>query len=47
MTHSKIALIASGFKCLNNCFSCALEKQCNAISIGRFFLLFLDILTVP
>ena len=47
MVHSQITLIVSGFKCFNNYFLCALEEQCNAINIGRFFLIFLKMLTVP
>ena len=47
MVHSQIALLVSGFKRFRNYFSCALGKKCNAINIGRFFLMFLDMLTVP
>ena len=46
MEHSQIALIVSGFKCFNNSFFCALVEKCNAINIGRLFLMFLDMLTV-
>ena len=46
MVHSQITLVVSGFKCFNNSSFCALEEQCNTINIGRFFLMFLDMLTV-
>ena len=47
MTHSQIAFIVCGFKCFSNSFFCPFEEQCNTISITRFFLTFLDMLTVP
>ena len=47
MVYSQIALILSGFKCFTNYFFCPLEEKCNAVSTGRFFLIFLDMMTVP
>ena len=46
ITHSQIALSVSGLKRGSNSFFYALEEQFNAINIDRFFLMFLDMLTV-
>ena len=46
ITHSQIALSVSGLKRCSNSFFYALEEQFNAINIDRFFLMFLDMLTV-